>query len=72
MESTQGQIDGIFGQLQYKCHRNRVEFVGQIDLIFAPGLPPEWIYLLKASERRRNKPTLFKNLKSQPENGLTV
>jgi len=28
LESTQGQIDGFFGQLPYKCHQNRVASVG--------------------------------------------
>ena len=28
LEATQGQIDGFFGQLPYKCHQNRVASVG--------------------------------------------
>ena len=28
MEATQGQIDGFFSQLPYKCHQNRVASVG--------------------------------------------
>jgi len=28
LESTQGQIDGFFSQLPYKCHQNRVASVG--------------------------------------------
>ena len=39
--ATQGQIDGFFSQITYKCHQNRVAAVG-VDLRFAPGLPPGW------------------------------
>ena len=28
LEATQGQIDGFFSQLPYKCHQNRVASVG--------------------------------------------
>jgi len=28
LEATQGQIDGFFSQLPYKCHQNRVTSVG--------------------------------------------
>ena len=28
LEATQGQIDGFFSQLPYKCHQNRVAHVG--------------------------------------------
>jgi len=28
LEATQGQIDGFFRQLPYKCHQNRVASVG--------------------------------------------
>ena len=28
LEATQGQIDGVFSQLPYKCHQNRVASVG--------------------------------------------
>jgi len=37
LEATQGQIDGFFSQLPYKCHQNQV-----IDSGFAHGLPPGW------------------------------
>ena len=26
LEATQGQIDGFFGQLPYKCHQNRLPY----------------------------------------------
>jgi hypothetical protein len=28
LEATQGQIDGFFSELIYKCHQNRVASVG--------------------------------------------
>jgi len=28
LEATQGQMDGFFSQLPYKCHQNRVAYVG--------------------------------------------
>ena len=28
LEATQGQLDGFFSQLPYKCHQNRVASVG--------------------------------------------
>ena len=28
LEATQGQVDGFFSQLPYKCHQNRVASVG--------------------------------------------
>jgi len=28
LETTQGQMDGFFSQLPYKCHQNRVASVG--------------------------------------------
>ena len=28
LEATQGQMDGFFSQLPYKCHQNRVASVG--------------------------------------------
>jgi len=28
LEETQGQMDGFFSQLSYKCHQNRVASVG--------------------------------------------
>ena len=28
VEATQGQIDGLFSRLPYKCHQNRVAYVG--------------------------------------------
>ena len=28
LEATQGQIDGLFRQLRYKCHQNREASVG--------------------------------------------
>jgi len=38
LEATQGQIDGFFSQLPYKCY----QYLWEIDLRFAPGLPAEW------------------------------
>jgi len=38
-ETTQGQIDGFFSQLQYKCYSKRWH-LWEIDLRSAPGLPP--------------------------------
>ena len=48
IEATQGQNDGFFSQLPYKCHQH----LWEIDLRFAPGLPPGWEGLQEEGDRR--------------------
>ena len=40
LEATQGQMDGFFSQLSYKCHLEEVASVG--DLRFALNSTPGW------------------------------
>ena len=51
LETAEGQFDGFFSQLPYKCHQHRV--VWEIDLRFAHGLSPGWKRPKLASERAR-------------------
>ena len=41
LETTKGQIDGFSSQFPFKCH-SRGWHLWEIDLRFAPGLPPGW------------------------------
>jgi len=43
LDSTQGQMDGFFGQFPYNTNATRIGWrMWEIDLRFAPGLPPGW------------------------------
>jgi len=45
LESTQGQIDGFFGQLPYKGHLEEVAWhLWEIDLRFAINSTPGWLH----------------------------
>ena len=44
LKTTGGQIDGLFGQFSFKCYLAEVAPVG-VDLRFAPGLPPGWVWV---------------------------
>jgi len=76
LETTQGQTDGFFSKLPFKCYLPEVASVGE-SLKFAPGLPPGWCrvraYVAAAiDDAVRHARVLYNQPPSYPTNRYSV
>ena len=55
LETTQGQIDCLLIQLSFKCYLPEVASL-EMDLRFAPGLPPGWCIIETLCVRDLRRP----------------